>query len=430
MRFVSNRGVALRRIGRWPFVQCAARSASAVVAIDTFKSLAAAAVMVLIGTWIDAGSMSATAASAESTPITIIAGAPEETSFTIANDLATAFGETSGPRILTVVGRGSLANMSDLTSHQNIDLAITQTDTLEQMKAAGKLGPALNARIGIVAKLHDAELHILAGQNIEKIEDLAGKTVNFTPAGSGTEFTARAVLDQLGIKVRSINVSHEAGLAKVAAGDIAATMLVTGKPARALLGSAMPQGVKLIGIPFPPELDGTYMPATLTQVDYPELVKPGQRIDTLAVSIVLAAAIAVNSDARSVRLAGLVDKLFANVSSLHAPAYHSKWQEANLTVTLPGWSRHPAAESWLSSHRSQNLLTTISTRIPTIADAARQINEATAIDPLEPIDPMVAFAQATRAANGNPAEQERLFKVFLESNKRQPAKTAASTSSQ
>lgn len=420
MRFVSCFAAAVCRSGRGPAPNCA----SSAFAGPGRTPLVTVATLILAGSWTIAAAQPLSAAPRAAAPVTIIAGTPEETSLVIANDLAAALGDASGPRILPIVGHGGLANMTDLVGLAGIDLAITQTDTLDNLKSAGTLGPALERRIGIVAKLHDAELHILAGKNIERVEDLAGKTVNLCAPGSGTEFTARAVLDRLGIRVRSINVSHQAGLAKVASGEIAATLLVTGKPSRALQGRALPEGVKLLGIPFLPQFDHTYMPATFTEADYPGLIPRGQRVDTLAVGVVLAAPIPDASGSHNDRVSAFVDMFFSDIATLHMPTYHPKWHDTNLTASLPGWSRHPAAESWLKSHGSASAPQPAPSARSAFADATGEL--ATKTD----TDPMLAFAQATRAANGNPVEQERLFRAFIERSKpQQPAMTASSAAS-
>lgn len=396
--------------------------------------IAALAISILAGAWATLAPLPAKAASPDATAITLIAGTPEETSLTLANDLAAALGEATrtGPLIHAMIGGGKRADMSDLNSLQSTDLAITQTDLLQHLKSAGTLGPAPETRIGILAKLHDAELHILAGHGIERVEDLAGRTVNLCAQGSGTEFTARAVFDRLGVKVRTINVPHQAGLAKVAAGEIAATMLVSGKPARVLEGSTLPQGVKLLGLPFLPQFDDAYSPATLTQSDYPDLIAQGERVDTLSVSVVLVAPMPDVAGTRNNRISSFVDTFFSQIASLHAPDYHPKWHDANLTASLAGWPRHPAAESWLMSHRAANAHQAFLSDRSAFTGNARQIEaqqiEVQQIEATTDPDPMLTFTQATRAANGNPAEQERLFRAFLDqSSHRQTAKTASTT---
>lgn len=399
MRFVSCiRAITLRPRGR--------------IALTVAMTLAGTTVLATIASPVQSAPRTAAA-------LTLIAGSPDDTSLALAHDLAAVFDGANGPRVLPIVGRGSLADIADLTGLDGIDLAITHTDALNHLKAAGTLGPGLGSRVGIIAKLHDAELHILAGKGIERIEDLAGKTVNLGATGSGTEFTARAILNGLGIKVRSINVGQDAGLAKVASGEIAATLLVTGKPARVLQANTLPEGAKLLDVPFPQSLDGGYMPAKLTDVDYPGLIAQGHRIDTIAVGVVLTALMQDASGTRNQRITGFVDSFFSDITTMHAAAFHPKWRDANVTASLPGWSRHPAAESWLKSNSSASAP-------PSLPAGPSAL--ASQIDAPVPSDPMLAYAQATRAANGNPAEQERLFRAFLEKSRvRQPAQTAQTT---
>ena len=60
-------------------------------------------------------------------------------------------------------------------------------------------------------------------------------------------------------------------------------------------------------------------------------------------------------------------------------------------MSLRGWRRFPAAEEWLTKNSDKQA----------------------AAGPLQ-IDPAIARAQAAKAAPNDPAEQERLFKQFME----------------
>lgn len=376
--------------------------------------------------------------------LTGTAGTPTDTTLDMAYELAGALAAGGSLRIQPVLGSGGGADIGDLASLDDIDLALIPTSALARSKG----NPAVSARLGILGKLHEAELHILAGSGISTLADLEGKTINLGPAGSGTDETTRDVLHQLGITATVINVPLENGIVKVAAGEIAATALLSGKPARGLLHRALPDGLRLLDIPFTAKLDESYLPAAFDEKDYPGLVTAGRSVSTIAVGVVLAARLpeASSSDEstrRNLRLQAFLGALASALPALQHEGRHPKWRDVNLVATLPGWPHHPVARQWLAAQGAARIdkdlpPTAAPTAIavtPSVPAAARSslpprptTTGAIAIAvPETPADPMQAFAEASRAANGNAAEQERLFKLFLEQTRSQaPAKTAAS----
>ena len=63
------------------------------------------------------------------------------------------------------------------------------------------------------------------------IDQLAGKTVNFSDAGSGTQLSARYIFGLLGLKVQEVNMGQSDAFEKIKSGEIDATVLIAGKPA-------------------------------------------------------------------------------------------------------------------------------------------------------------------------------------------------------
>ena len=96
------------------------------------------------------------------------------------------------------------------------------------------------------------------------------------------------------------------------------------------------------------------------------------------------------------RVALFIDCLLHKFAEFQKAARHAKWKETNLSATLKGWRRFPAAEEWLAKNTQQ----AAAAPVPVPAQA--------------PIDPAIVRAQAAKAAPNNPAEQEQLFKQFME----------------
>src|SRR5262249_13204316 len=81
----------------------------------------------------------------------------------MAEDLASVINDGATRRIVPVVGTGSLANLIDLKRLRGIDMAIVPVDLLDYAKEQ-RLFPGIEGSISYVAKLHNEELHLLAGR--------------------------------------------------------------------------------------------------------------------------------------------------------------------------------------------------------------------------------------------------------------------------
>jgi uncharacterized protein len=158
----------------------------------------------------------------------------------------------------------------------------------------------------------------------------------------------------LGIEVEEVSLSQAEALEKVRSGEIAATALVAGKPVRSMSGLTGADRLHFVPIPYPGQLFGDYLPAALAHDDYPELIAPGETVDTVAVSAVL---IAYNWPKTNVdryrRVQRFVEAFFPKISFFQQPPRHPKWHDVNLAATLPGWTRFEAAQEWLDAHMTQ-----------------------------------------------------------------------------
>jgi uncharacterized protein len=166
----------------------------------------------------------------------------------------------------------------------------------------------------------------------------------------------RELFRTLGIDVQQVSMSQAEAFEKVKSGEIAATATVAGKPVRSVLKLSRNDGLHFVQIPYTKELNqlnGDYLPATLSHDDYPELVESGE-VNTVAVGAVLIAYNwpKTNTD-RYGRVQRFVDAFFPKIAEFQKPPYHPKWREVNIGATLPGWNRFDAAQAWLDSHAQQ-----------------------------------------------------------------------------
>lgn len=323
--------------------------------------------------------------------VTVISGNPNGTYLYLAYDMSAVLDDGTELRVLPIIGKGGYQNMMDVLHLRGVDLGITQANIMSYLKKTGEFGPNIDARLAYVARLYNEEMHVLAGSGINKVQDLGGKKVNFSDVGSGTQFSTRLIFELLGIKAVEVNVGQADGYQMVKSGEIAATVLIAGKPTGSFAKFKLEPGMTLLPVPYTEVLEQDYLPTRLTHEDYPGLIAKGSSVDTVAIPSVLAVYNWPRDTDRYRRVALFIDAFFSKFAEFQKPPRHGKWKEANLAATLRGWKRFPAAEEWL----------------------ARNADRQAAAAPVG-IDPAIVRAQAAKAAPNNPAEQERLFQQFME----------------
>ena len=267
-------------------------------------------------------------------------------SLRIAEDLANIIDDGATRRLVPVIGKSSLQNITDLKLLRGVDIAILQTDVLDYAKEQ-QLFPGLESSFSYIAKLYNEEFHLLARPDIKTIANLANQKVNVDAQGSGTAITANRVFDLLRLKVQQTNDSQEVALEKLRKGEIAALAFAAGKPAPLFATLAKDDGLHLLSIPANPALTAAYQTVRLTAADYPVLISADQGVDTVAVGAVLVAADLRLIPERYRNVSNFVDAFFTGFSSLLTPGHHKKWQEVSLTAELPGWRRYAPADQWL-----------------------------------------------------------------------------------
>jgi len=318
--------------------------------------------------------------------VSVIAGELGSTDLAIAHELSLVLDDGDNLRIMPMVGAGGGRNIRDLRFMKGADLAITQPSLLARMRQSGEIG-AIDDKIVYLAKLFNEEMHLVvrADAGVASIQHLAGRTVNLGEAGSGTQSIARDVFTRLGIAVREVNMTERAAIEGLRSGDIDATIVIGGKPVPAV--ALMAAGFRLLPVPFVKQLREDFLPAILSNEDYPGLIEPGRRVETLAVGSVLIAYNWPKDSDRYQKIEKFVDAFFPRLAKLQAAPHHPKWREVNVAATLPGWTRFGAAEDWLRDHREPSA-------------AAREQFEH--------------FVSARQARAGTPEERERLFQDFMQ----------------
>jgi TRAP transporter TAXI family solute receptor len=284
-----------------------------------------------------------------SNTIAIISGNLNATYVTIAYDLSAVLDDGDEFRVLPVIGKGGGQNIKDVRFLKGVDLGITQSNLLSYYKRTNEIGP-IDDKIVYLAKLFNEEIHLIVreGSGINSIADLAGKKVNFSDIGSGTQLSTRDIFEKLGIKAEEVNMGQGDAFEALKRGEIAATILIAGKPTGSTAKLKAADGFRLLPVAYDKPLQVDYLPTALTNADYPGLIAPGQKVDTVAVSAVLIAFNWPKNTDRYRRIQRFVDAFFPRLDEFQKAPRHPKWREANLAAVLPGWKRFEGADEWLA----------------------------------------------------------------------------------
>src|SRR5438132_9457669 len=273
----------------------------------------------------------------------IVGGLIDGTYMRFADELAKVLDDGDNLRIMPIVSYGAASNLEDLIYLRGVDLAITQSDVFEYFRTERKT-PDLQKRINYILRLPISELHILAKTDIQSIEDLRGKKVNFGPAGSGSSLTGTIVFQRLGVKVEQVLIDQQSGLQKLQSGEVAALVRVVPKPVEFFNRLTTNTDLHLDPIPLTKMYADYYTLGEFEAKDYPSLIAEGQKVNTIAVPAVLAVFNWPKGSDRYRRVERFVERLFAKWDSFRVAPRHPKWRDVNLAATVPGWTRWSVAE--------------------------------------------------------------------------------------
>jgi TRAP-type uncharacterized transport system substrate-binding protein len=280
----------------------------------------------------------------------IAGGLLEGTNIRFAAEMAKVLDDRPNLRVLPMVTYGALGNVEDLLYLKGVDVAITSADVLEEFIRNGTLANIKN-RIRYICSFYINEVHVYVRPEIKTLEDLAGKKVSFNTVGSAANLTGGILFDRLHINAERIFINNSVALEKMRTGEIAGVVHVTGKPTDLFTKFKPEPGFHFLAVPYSRILQDYYVPTELTAKDYPNLLQPGESVETIGVPQVLAVYNWPPNTDRYQRVARFVDYLFKRFDQFQKPPFHPKWNEINLASSLPGWTRFRAAEELVAASR-------------------------------------------------------------------------------
>ena len=254
----------------------------------------------------------------------------------------TAQAEHDRLRLLPIAGAGASQNAEDVMLTRGIDFGIVQTDVLDEIKRNPTF-PGVDKYLQYITKLYDRQVQILAGPDIQSIDDLGGRKVNFGLRDSGTHTTATTVFKALGVEPDVTNLPQPLALDKLRRGEISALVYVATKPSRMFQDIRPDENLHFL--PITSTLPPNYSPITITSSDYPELISNDAPVKTVEVGTVLVAYNWPTNSERYQRVNHFVQTFFAHIEDFQAS--HPKWHQFNVTSAVSGWTRFSPAAQWL-----------------------------------------------------------------------------------
>ena len=312
-----------------------------------------------------------------------------------ASELARVLDDGDNMRVLPIVTRGPFDNVYDLLYLRGVDAAIVYGDVLDHFKAKPEFANAWR-RINYLLNLFPSEAHVFVRPEIKLAAGprRQGGELQY-PGHRRRLFRAdhlQAARHRHEGDVHSAQRRHgeDAGRAT----EVAATFWISSKPLAPFLKGKLPEGFKFLPIEYSDKLE-YYAPAYLEHADYPALIPQG-RADRHHLGA---------GRARRLRLA-------QGHRPLPAPRARRRLSVRPLREAAEG-ARLPREMEGREPRRQGAGLAAVQA----LAGQARQGRHGRR--PPRTIDPAQLRAQAARAAPNDPTEQERLFKQFLEWNKKQ-----------
>jgi TRAP transporter TAXI family solute receptor len=328
--------------------------------------------------------------------VTVVTGTIGGTYVQFGADLASVLDDGDEMRVLPIIGRGSVQSIADILFLKGVDLGIMRADTLDYLERKGYTGN-IRGQFAYITKLYNEEMHVVAKTSIKSLGDLNGKRVAVDLPNGGTFVTAITIFERLGIKPVYAFIEQRVAYEKLKSGELDAVVAVQGSPSKAV-SQVKGDNLHFVPIPYSGPLQSDYLPSELRAEDYPSLIPPGGRVDTVAVPAILAAYNWAPKTERYRKVEHFVKIFFDRLKSLQQPPFHPKWREVVLSAPLKGWTRFPAAQEWLD-------------RNATVASDSRQRFEQF----------MGAQARDTSGQDKRPAEDDTaLYQQFLKWKEGQP----------
>ncbi|MGF9567447.1 TAXI family TRAP transporter solute-binding subunit [Neorhizobium sp. JUb45] len=286
------------------------------------------------------GALGSQVASAQEAERHIMAAGAGSTQGLIAEDIA-GLGDRCGLPLSVVASKGALESFFGVRNRHNTQFGIVDGDLLNYLSSyKGQNADVKEAVQGmrIMLPLFDAEVHVLAPDNISTLQDLRGKRIGVGEKDSTAYLTSQLMFDILRIPVAErVTGTTDEMIELLRQGEIDAMIRVAGAPVAALADKRIDSTFHLV--PITDEL----LRASYKTVTIPAGMYPYQRtaVQTVAVKTLLMTYeygtgknAYYNSSCKAV--SDVTSLIVDNIDELRRTG-HPKWKDVDLTEIPKGW---------------------------------------------------------------------------------------------
>lgn len=301
---------------------------------------------------------------ANATVVTLLVSSLTETGARFAEDIRNEINGLGpdGVRVMPILGNGGQQNLEDLLLLTGIDMAIVGEAHLDELKDSNpKLYGKIHKVVRYIAKLYNSELHVVARGSFERLSDLHGKRVSLNLQNSQAHIVGRHLFQMAGVDCETSFYDNHEALEALKEGTLDAHLIVSGAPQPFLEGIKASEGVHFIPISEQDFAKGKtkllytrYLPGALTHQQYPDLIKAGEAVPTIATRTLLAVYKWPKGSFRHRRIARFINTFFDRSEGLKNKARHAKWRELNIAADVPGWTRFDTARQWLADYNANH----------------------------------------------------------------------------
>ena len=290
----------------------------------------------------------------ERSTVSVITGPYGHLSARLTGDLAAVLDEDNNLRVLPVAGRGAVSDIADVLFLKGMDFAIIPANVMDYAEK-NSLFPTMKRKLQFVSRLYIQIAHLVAGDGINSIADLSGKTINVVSKYDGAFVTAQTVFEKIGLNYKPAYIDQRLALEKVKQGELAATLIMSGRPSPILASIKRDAALRLIEIPFQKDLPEAYFPSYLSSSDYPNLIDQGQTIASIGTTAIMMVYNFKTGTERYAKVARFIDSFLSRLDELQRSPRHPRWREINVTATVNGWRRFAPVTNWLRTNRAPAL---------------------------------------------------------------------------
>jgi TRAP transporter TAXI family solute receptor len=286
------------------------------------------------------GSMAPLSVSAQEPERQIMAAGTGSTQGLIAKDIAT-LGDRCGLPLAVVSSKGALESFFGVRNRHNTQFGIVDGDLLNYLSSyKSENNDVRDAVQGmrIMLPLYDAEVHVLAPDNIRTLQDLRGKRIGVGEKDSTAYLTSQLMFDILRIPVAErVTGTTDEMIELLRQGEIDAMVRVAGAPVEALADRRIDDTFHLV--PITDELlRASYKQVTIPAGMYPYQKSPVQTVAVKTLLMTYEYGTGKNAyyNTACKAVADFTNLVVDNIDELRRTG-HPKWKDIDLTEVPKGW---------------------------------------------------------------------------------------------